>query len=110
VDSYTNHDVIEKAFQECDLNHEGRLTFEEFKMWMQRNPEILDYMESVLPYNGPKDLTPHQHKRETLPHMRRISSKIMSGSRLNLSELAGDIFSHSTRERRATTGAPPLGQ
>ena len=24
VDSYTNHDMVEKAFQECDLNHEGR--------------------------------------------------------------------------------------
>jgi len=63
VDLYTNHDVVEKAFevllvahclpsdfalfclhvnvltwfcicvQECDLNHEGRLTYEEFKMY-----------------------------------------------------------------------------
>ena len=24
VDNYTNHDMVEKAFQECDLNHEGR--------------------------------------------------------------------------------------
>jgi hypothetical protein len=28
VDSYTNHDLVEKAFQECDLNHEGRLSYE----------------------------------------------------------------------------------
>ncbi len=23
VDSYTNHDIVEKAFEECDLRHEG---------------------------------------------------------------------------------------
>ena len=24
VDMYTNHDMVEKAFDECDLTHEGR--------------------------------------------------------------------------------------
>jgi hypothetical protein len=24
VDMYTNHDMVEKAFEECDLTHEGR--------------------------------------------------------------------------------------
>ena len=27
VDFYTNHDMVEKAFEECDLNHEGELSF-----------------------------------------------------------------------------------
>lgn len=28
IDNYTNHDMVEKAFMECDLNHEGRLSYE----------------------------------------------------------------------------------
>jgi hypothetical protein len=32
VDAYTNHDLVERAFEECDLHHEGRLNYEEFKM------------------------------------------------------------------------------
>lgn len=54
IDLYTNHDMVEKAFEECDLNHEGRLTYEEFKMWVQRTPSLIEYIESILPYNGPK--------------------------------------------------------
>jgi Ca2+-binding EF-hand superfamily protein len=97
VDNYTNQDVVERAFEECDLNHEGRLSFPAFKMWLSRNPEVLEYIESILPYNGLKDLQPHSHKKDTLPHLRRISSKAsMMGSlgfgsgdsRHRLSELA----------------------
>jgi hypothetical protein len=33
INEYTNYDIVEKAFEECDLNHEGRLTYEEFKMY-----------------------------------------------------------------------------
>jgi hypothetical protein len=32
IDAYTNHPLVERAFEECDLNHEGRLKYEEFKM------------------------------------------------------------------------------
>lgn len=115
VDSYTNHDMVEKAFQECDLNHEGRLTFEEFKMWVQRNPEIMEYIESILPYssNGPLQKKNHTNKKESLPHMKRISSKASMGSRQDLNHVAGDIFNHSTsssRDRRLTSisSAPTL--
>jgi serine/threonine protein kinase/Ca2+-binding EF-hand superfamily protein len=106
IDYYTNHDMVEKAFAECDLNHEGRLTYEEFKMWVQRTPMIMDYIESILPYNGPKDLQPHHDKKDTLPHLRRITSKAGSLSRgASVNDFAGDIFNHSTsvgtaRERR----------
>ncbi len=51
---WTNQDVVEKAFEDCDLNGEGRLTYEAFKMWVTRNPAIMDYLESILPYAGPK--------------------------------------------------------
>jgi hypothetical protein len=83
--------MVEKAFQECDLNHEGRLTFEEFKMWVQRNPEIMEYIESILPYssNGPLQKKSHTNKKESLPHMKRISSKASMGSRQDLNHLAG---------------------
>jgi len=100
VDYYTNHDMVERAFAECDLNHEGRLTYEEFKMWVQRTPTVMDYIESILPYNGPKDHREHHDKKETLPHMRRISSRFtVNGPVRNSSsvhDLAGDIFNHST--------------
>ena len=76
IDNYTNHDVVERAFIECDLNHEGRLTYEEFKMWVQRNPSMMEYLENILPYYGPKDIQPHHDKKETLPHMKRIASRV----------------------------------
>ncbi len=71
VDFYTNHDLVERAFEECDLNHEGRLTYEEFKMFVQRNPFILEHIESIFPYNGPKDGTVHSDKTASLPHLKR---------------------------------------
>lgn len=56
VNYYTNHDIVEKAFEECDLNHEGRLKYEEFKMWIERTPKVLEYFESILPFVGQKVL------------------------------------------------------
>jgi Ca2+-binding EF-hand superfamily protein len=67
VDQYTNHDFVEKAFEECDLNHEGRLSYEEFKMWVQRTPGTLEYLESILPFSGHKDHHTHHTRLETLP-------------------------------------------
>mmetsp|Transcript_655 Transcript_655/g.682 ORF Transcript_655/g.682 Transcript_655/m.682 type:complete len:883 (-) Transcript_655:908-3556(-) len=105
VDHYTNQDIVEKAFAECDLNHEGRLTYSEFKMWIERNPSILEYIESILPYNGPKDVQPHHHKKETLPHMKRIHSRVSLGRSGSIQEVAGEIFNHTSGSRRASTGS-----
>ncbi len=120
LDAYTNQDVVERAFAECDLNHEGRLGYEEFKMWIQRNPSIMEYIESILPYNGPKDMTPHHHKKETLPHVKRIASRASISRSNSIQEVAGEIFNHSTHlghkkqqqtARRGTmSGFPPTGQ
>ena len=74
VDNYTNHDLVEKAFQECDINHKGLLNYEEFKMWIERNPALLDHIESILPYSGSKDDFPHldkHDKHENLPHAKK---------------------------------------
>lgn len=95
VDLYTNHDMVERAFQECDLNHDGRLTYEQFKMWVQRTPVILDYIESILPYNGPKDAHAHHHKKDSLPHLRRIQSRISMGrGQVGVQDVAGEVFNH----------------
>lgn len=106
VDNYTNHDMIEKAFEECDLNHEGRLTYEEFKMWIQRNPSIIQYIESILPYNGPKDLNRHIDKTESLPHMRRVTSLARMSNAVSLQEVAGEVFNHNS-VRRASNAVRP---
>ena len=111
IDNYTNEDVVARAFEECDLTHEGRLTFPAFKMWLTRNPEVLEFIESILPYNGLRDFSGPQgshrdrapSKQDSLPHLKRISSKAsmmsgMFGSKTTLSEFAGDIFNHSTRK------------
>lgn len=66
-------------------------------MWIQRNPVIMDYIESILPYHGPKDLAPHHDKKETLPHMKRLASRLMGdnrnrgSSRLSLGGLGGSL-------------------
>lgn len=87
---------MEKAFAECDLNHDGRLSYEQFKMWVQRTPTIMEYIESILPYNGPKDLHAHHDKKESLPHLKRIASRMSMGRGKTVDELAGEVFNHST--------------
>jgi hypothetical protein len=99
VDFYTNHDMVERAFAECDVNHEGRLTYEEFKMWVQRTPVVMDYIESILPYNGPKDLGQRHTKKDSLPHLRRIASRMSTGGIAGrppqMQDLqSGDIFNN----------------
>lgn len=103
VDQYTNHDIVEKAFEECDLNHEGRLKYEEFKMWVQRTPAILDYLESILPFVGTKDeFGCHEHKqKEALPmtqnarvvSMRRDAASLQRHS--SVSSMSGKPPTHS---------------
>jgi len=76
VDAYTNHDIVEKAFAECDLNHEGRLKYEEFKMWVQRTPSIVAYFDSILPFVGDKHHTSHSQK-DALPITQKTRSSSM---------------------------------
>lgn len=123
VDSYTNHDMVEKAFEECDLRHEGtyiagillpfvlthslltgKLNFEEFKMWVEKNPAIMEYMENIVPYSGPKDATPHVDKKETLPHMKRIASRHSVGDRVSILD---NIEIASPRSTRRITFSQP---
>ena len=46
-------------------------------MWVERTPGILEYLESILPFSGPKENHPHHSKLETLPMvsmMRKVTS------------------------------------
>ena len=55
------------AFNTCDVEHDGRLTYEEFKMWVERTPVVLEYIESIVPYAGVKDTHKHTNKEDALP-------------------------------------------
>lgn len=67
VDFFTNHDVVEKAFEECDLNHEGRLSYEQFKMWVQRTPGIIEYLESIMPWAVRDETIKRHSQKDALP-------------------------------------------
>jgi serine/threonine protein kinase/Ca2+-binding EF-hand superfamily protein len=110
VDIWTNQDLVEKAFEDCDINNEGRLTYEAFKMWVQRNPQIMDYIESILPYAGPKDEHPHQHKKETLPHLKRIQSRMSVGRNNHLGEEALSAQRESSGKRNSLGSSTGSGR
>ena len=96
MNSYTNHDFVEKAFEECDLNHEGRLSYQEFKMWVERTPGILEYLESILPFIGPKDNHPHHSKLETLP-MVSMMRKVTSTQSLHRAISSANDYHHNDK-------------
>jgi serine/threonine protein kinase/Ca2+-binding EF-hand superfamily protein len=79
VDAYTNHDIVVQAFHDCDVEHDGRLTYEEFKMWVERTPVVLRYIESIVPYAGAKDEKKQCHsKMDALP-LSYVSSSTKGG-------------------------------
>jgi hypothetical protein len=101
IDSYTNHPLVERAFAECDLNHEGRLKYEEFKMsdhlalsqtsclthlslsphrWVQRTPGIVAYFESILPFVGMKKDKDRKHlsQKGSLPIAKSVARLLPS--------------------------------
>jgi len=41
------HNKVEMAFKECDLNNDGKLSLEQFKLWLEKNPGYLHIMEST---------------------------------------------------------------
>lgn len=100
VDQYTNHDIVEKAFEECDLNHQGKLQYEEFKMWIQRTPAVLDFLESILPFVGSKDVyISHDHKqKEALPMTQ--NARVVS--------LRREISRQNSVNSRGSLGKPPI--
>jgi Ca2+-binding EF-hand superfamily protein len=103
VDQYTNHYLVERAFDECDIDHTGRLTYEEFKMWVERNPAVMDYIDNILPYHGPKDTMPHLDKSEILP--RQSSRMIRTQSNADgMSSMGGMAFRTQSNADMASMG------
>lgn len=106
VDQYTNHDIVEKAFNECDLNHEGRLKYEEFKMWVQRTPAILEYLESILPFVGSKaEYSNHEeHKqKEALPMTQSARIVSMRRDSMQLSRQSSRLSSVNGKSSYTTS-------
>ncbi|CBN79428.1 n/a [Ectocarpus siliculosus] len=48
---FTNNDIVDQAFEECDLNQTGKLSFPEFRLWVERNPIVTQFLQSVFPYD-----------------------------------------------------------
>jgi EF hand len=46
---------ILQAFEECDLNHDGKLSYNEFRLWVERNPMVTHFLQSVFPYDEYRD-------------------------------------------------------
>ncbi|KAJ8604660.1 hypothetical protein CTAYLR_006520 [Chrysophaeum taylorii] len=45
----TNDDLVEEAFEKCDLNRDGRLSYEQFSTWIETTaPQALEFVEEVL--------------------------------------------------------------
>jgi hypothetical protein len=99
--------MVESAFAECDLNHEGKLSYEQFKMWVERTPAITEYLQSILPFGVKKTpIEEHNHrpkpdKRNSLPFRARSSSH-----NLTLMNGIGESFSHSCHAQRESLSSP----
>lgn len=35
--------MVEQAFDECDLNHDGKLSFDQFNLWVTQNQDLADW-------------------------------------------------------------------
>lgn len=99
--------------QECDLNHEGRLSYEQFKMWVQKTPGVLEYIESIMPWAGKRetDASPSakHHLQEcalpTYTAMKRASSRgVMSPPNISVSLANAGGPSLATPTSRHSTG------
>lgn len=39
-------ETVEIAFRECDLNNDNKLSHDQFRLWLARNPEVVNAMEA----------------------------------------------------------------
>eukprot|EP00943_MAST-04B_sp_MAST-4B-sp1_P001807 g1807.t1 len=40
--------LVEQAFKDCDLNHDGKLSFDQFNIWVNQNPDLAGWLESEM--------------------------------------------------------------
>ncbi|KAG5175767.1 kinase-like domain-containing protein, partial [Tribonema minus] len=44
-----------QAFDECDIDKDGKLSLSEFRMWIKRTPAVKRFLQSVFPYDEHRD-------------------------------------------------------
>jgi len=42
--------IIEEAFEKCDLDRSGKLSFEQFKLWVTRKPQVMELLDSAFDF------------------------------------------------------------
>lgn len=52
---FTNKEIVDQAFTDCDLNQDGKLSYNEFRLWVERNPMVTQFLQSVFPYDDHRD-------------------------------------------------------
>lgn len=40
--------LVEQAFKDCDLNHDGKLSFHQFNLWVNQNPDLAGWLENEM--------------------------------------------------------------
>ncbi len=82
----TSAEIVGQAFKECDLGQNNRLSFTEFKLWMERNPILITFLQTVFPYDGNREWD-GDNKHLPFVHNRLFDSH--SGSRYHPNETKG---------------------
>mmetsp|Transcript_20912 Transcript_20912/g.37051 ORF Transcript_20912/g.37051 Transcript_20912/m.37051 type:complete len:835 (-) Transcript_20912:38-2542(-) len=58
--------LVEEAFQAFDLNKDDRLSLSQFREWVKKTPEVLDFVESVFPlHDAPGAVALEQSEKQT---------------------------------------------
>ncbi len=99
---YTNDDFADKAFHECDLNKDGKLSFEQFRMWLDRTPRMLQFFQDFLPVAPERPLSAHSLDDLDAPPKNRRESL-----RRSISGPAGtasaDVSTHARSRSKSPT-------
>lgn len=84
----TNDAIVDKAFVECDLDGNGRLCYEQFRMWLDRTPQMLKFLDDAFDQAlGAAGCEPNSPMPPNSPLYRSDSAKSLS----NLSYAPGPL-------------------
>ncbi|CAM9958701.1 unnamed protein product, partial [Scytosiphon promiscuus] len=91
---FTNNDIVDQAFEECDLNHNGKLSFSEFRLWVERNPIVTQFLQSVFPYDE------HREWGDDRKHLPFIHNREFAASPMRSDPSSGGESENSEEETR----------
>ncbi len=86
----TNAEIVSQAFEECDLGRNNCLTFGEFELWMERNPIMITFLQTVFPYDGNREWD-GDNKHLPFVHNRIFDSHGSSGWRISTTKGTSQI-------------------